>query len=174
MNPKIELLHFYISPGHNYFGHHGKPAGENPMHEVSELECVAGAGVRGDRFLGHEENYKGQITFFAAEVYESLCAQFRVFDKSPAAFRRNVVTRGCDLRELIGQEFEIQGLRFFGTETCKPCYWMDRAFHPGAEDALQGRGGLRGKILTSGILRLDSCALATGINLNPTATRAWL
>jgi hypothetical protein len=29
---------------------------------------------------------------------------------------------------------------------------MDQAFHPGAESALKGRGGLRARILTSGIL----------------------
>src|SRR5262249_43663907 len=50
-------------------------------------------------------------------------------------------------------EFELQGVRLFGTEECRPCYWMDRAFAPGAQEFLRGRGGLRAKILTSGRLR---------------------
>jgi MOSC domain-containing protein YiiM len=37
---------------------------------------------------------------------------------------------------------------------CKPCYWMDEAIAPGAEALLQGRGGLRARILTSGTLRV--------------------
>jgi MOSC domain-containing protein YiiM len=36
-----------------------------------------------------------------------------------------------------------------------PCFWMDKAFAPGAEEALEGQGGLRARILTDGILRVD-------------------
>lgn len=149
------LLHLYISHGHNYFGHHGKPAGENFIEEVSQLDCVAGCGIRGDRFFNFKESYRGQITFFADEVYRELCERFAVWDKLPAVFRRNVVTRGIDLSALIGREFELQGIRFRGTEECKPCYWMNQAFCPGAEAALKGRGGLRAQILTDGILRVS-------------------
>ncbi|HXQ02714.1 MAG TPA: hypothetical protein VN801_07065, partial [Candidatus Udaeobacter sp.] len=60
--------------------------------------------------------------------------------------------RGFDLNEFIGKEFEIQGVRFYGTEESAPCYWMDGAFATGAEDFLKGRGGLRAKILTDGKL----------------------
>lgn len=149
----IEILHCYISPGHNFFGHHGQSAGEHPVIEVDALECVAGRGVRGDRFFDYKDDFKGQITFFADEVYRELEAQFGVCDREPGVFRRNVITRNVDLNALIGVEFEVQGVRFVGTGECKPCYWMDHAFHPGAETALQGRGGLRAKILANGILR---------------------
>lgn len=158
MNYDIELKHCYISSGHNFFGHHGRAPGTHGMIEMPELECVAGRGIREDRFFDFKENYKGQITFFAEEVYEALCQQFGVWDKSPAVFRRNVVTRNADLNALIGVEFEVQGLGFLGTEECKPCYWMDHAFGRGAEAALTGRGGLRARILTSGTLRLGPLA----------------
>jgi MOSC domain-containing protein YiiM len=81
-----------------------------------------------------------------------------VYGCSPAAARRNVITRGVDLNDLIGKEFDVQGVRLLGMEECRPCYWMDRAFAPGAEKFLKGRGGLRVKILTDGVLR--STALA--------------
>ena len=74
-------------------------------------------------------------------------------DSSPAPARRNVITRGVDLNALIGSEFEVQGVRFFGMEECRPCYWMDRAFAAGTHEFLKGRGGLRAKILCDGILR---------------------
>jgi MOSC domain-containing protein YiiM len=64
-----------------------------------------------------------------------------------------VITRGVDLNEFIGKEFEIQGVRFFGTQESAPCYWMDGAFAPGAQAFLKGRGGLRAKILCDGELR---------------------
>jgi MOSC domain-containing protein YiiM len=70
-------------------------------------------------------------------------------------YRRNLVVREVDLNALIGREFEVQGVRFLGMAEAKPCYWMDEAFAPGAEEALKGQGGLRAKVLTSGTLRRD-------------------
>jgi len=64
--------------------------------------------------------------------------------------RRNVLTRGVDLPALIGREFELQGVRFVGTEECRPCYWMDHAIAPGAEAWLRGRGGLRARVVSDG------------------------
>jgi hypothetical protein len=156
VNNEIEIRHCYISPGHNFFGHHGGPGGPHPTIEVPQIECVAGRGICGDRFFDFKENYKGQITFFAEEVYEDLCERFGVLDKSPAVFRRNAITRGVDLNALIGVEFEVQGVRFIATEECKPCYWMDQAFHAGAEVAMKGRGGLRARILTDGVLQASA------------------
>jgi len=151
----MEVRRLYLAPGHNFFGRHGQPPAENPIVEMAEIECVAGRGLRGDRFFDYKENYKGQITFFAWETYEAICLALAVRDKMPSTFRRNVITAGVDLNELIGREFYIQGVRFRGTEECRPCYWMDQAFAPGANGFLKGRGGLRAVILNSGIIRVN-------------------
>jgi len=148
----MKIEHLYISPGHNFFGRYGLEAGDHATLEKSEIECIAGRGIRGDRFYDFKPDYKGQITFFAGEVYEELCERLQVADRGPEAFRRNVIVRGADLNALIGQEFEVQGVRFLGTGESKPCSWMNQAFAEGAEELLQGRGGLRARILTSGVL----------------------
>src|SRR5258708_23691878 len=149
----VEVRQLYLAARHNFFGRHGQPPGEYSIVEVPEVECVAGRGLRGDRFFDFKENYKGQITFFASETYEAICRELAVRNRMPSVFRRNVITTGVDLNELIGQEFQIQGVRFSGTEECRPCYWMDQAFAPGANEFLKGRGGLRAVILNNGILR---------------------
>ncbi len=151
---RVEILHLYISPAHNYFGHHGRAADEHPTIELDSIECVAGHGIRGDRFFDYRNDYKGQITFFADEVYRALCEQFGVYDKTPSVLRRNAITRGVDLNTLIGSEFEVDGVRLRGIEECRPCYWMDQAFAPGAEKFLRGRGGLRARIVSGGELRV--------------------
>lgn len=151
----MRLLHLYLSPEHNYFGHHGRPPGTAPMIAVPELKLVAGQGIEGDRFFGFKKDYKGQVTFFEEERYQMLRAQFQVWDRPSSVFRRNIITEGCDLNTLIGGEFEIQGVRFKGMAECSPCYWMDGAFHPGTEAALKNHGGLRAQILTDGVLRAD-------------------
>ncbi len=148
----VEIRHLYISAGHNFFGHHGREPDDFPTIEVPSIECVAGHGIRGDRFFDYKDDYKGQITFFSLEVFDELRAEFKEQEFSPAAVRRNVIVHGIDLNELIGEEFETQGVRFRGTAECKPCYWMDRAIAPGTEKFLKGRGGLRARILTNGFL----------------------
>ena len=149
----VKICHLYISPGHNFFGHHDQPPGEFPVHEVLEVDCVAGRGIQGDRFFDFKENYKGQITFFEQEVFDALCAELNLPGKSPGLTRRNVIVAGVELNSLVGTEFEIQGVRFRGMTGCAPCYWMDQALAPGAEKFLQNRGGLRAQILSSGKLR---------------------
>lgn len=149
----MKIRHLYISPAHVYVGHHGKPAGETLMVEVPEVECVAGKGLKGDRYFDFKKDFKGQITFFSEEVYERLCEQMQVTDKDPSVFRRNVIVRGVDLNSLIGAEFELQGVRFIGTQEAAPCYWMNTAFAQGAEQLLKGNGGLRARILSDGVLR---------------------
>jgi MOSC domain-containing protein YiiM len=123
------------------------------MVEVPVIECVAGRGICGDRYFDFKDDYKGQITFFSGDVFDKLCATLGLEDRSPATARRNVTTRGVNLNEFIGKEFEIQGVRFYGTQECAPCYWMDGACGPGAQDVLRGNGGLRAKIISSGRLR---------------------
>jgi MOSC domain-containing protein YiiM len=154
----LEVLRVFISPGHNFFGHHGREASAHPTVEVETIECLAGRGLRGDRFLDYKADYAGQITFFASEVFTELCAALGVRDRTPAVLRRNVLARGADLNALVGREFTVQGVRFAGMAECKPCHWMDAAFAPGAEEWLRGRGGLRARILTDGVLRAGQAA----------------
>jgi MOSC domain-containing protein YiiM len=151
----MKVAHLFVSPGHNFFGHHGAAAGENPIIAVKSLECVAGRGIQGDRFFDYKPNYKGQITFFSLEVFDALRRELNLPGAQPQASRRNVFVSGGDLTRLIGNEFEVQGIRFAGVEESKPCYWMNSALGAGAEEWLRGRAGLRCRILNSGVLRVE-------------------
>ena len=120
--------------------------------EVPTVNCVAGMGLFGDRYFGHRDGYKGQITFFSTEVLEALSRELPVGPMHPGVHRRNILVEGVDLNVWIGREFEVQGVRFEGTEEARPCVWMNEAIGPGAESWLNGRGGLRARILTDGSL----------------------
>jgi hypothetical protein len=54
----MKVRHLFISPGHNFFGRHHQPPGEFPTLEVAAIECVAGRGIRGDRFFDYKQDYK--------------------------------------------------------------------------------------------------------------------
>ncbi|MBA2242868.1 MAG: molybdenum cofactor biosysynthesis protein [Chthoniobacterales bacterium] len=154
------IRQIFVSPGHNFFGHAGRAPDDYPLQEVNSIECVAGHGIRGDRFFDYKENYKGQITFFSQENFERLGAAFPHVRKSAGALRRNVIVSGADLNAMIGETFALQGVHFFGTAHCKPCFWLDQAFYPGTEAFLKGNGGLRAQILTDGLLKVGAAELA--------------
>ena len=120
------------------------------------VECVAGRGLRGDRFFDYKPDYKGQVTLFAVEILEALRQELGLTVPSPAVFRRNIITEGIDLSTLIGKRFALQGVELEGVDECRPCYWMNKAVGPGAEAWLLGRGGLRCRILSNGHLHKDT------------------
>jgi hypothetical protein len=164
----LRVVGIFISPGHNFFGYHEQLAGTHPTISVSEIECVAGKGLFGDRFFGFKENYKGQVTFFSDEVFTDVCRKLGVNDKSPEVTRRNIVTRGVELNSLVGRRFVVQGIEFEGMAECSPCHWMNEAIAPGAEAMLHGRAGLRARILSDGVLRVDGALISDGTNRTAT------
>ena len=158
MSFPVEILGIYLSSGHDFRGRHGSPRRENPVSSVTRAECVAGQGVRGDRYFGFKENYKGQITFFDQAVHAAVQSHFDVLPEH-SAYRRNVILSGFDLNELVGKRFALGETQFTGIEECSPCYWMDQAVTPGTEEFLKGRGGLRARIVKDGILQVGSMEL---------------
>jgi MOSC domain-containing protein YiiM len=155
---KIRAL--FWSAEHVYRGHHGMPAGTEPMVAVASVRLLAGKGIEGDRY-SRLEGAKGQVTFFAEETWERLRAELGA-ERGPDVFRRNILVREADLNSLVGREFEVQGARLRGVEYCKPCRWMDQAFAPGTFDRLVDwrAGGLRAAVLSDGVLAVDAPAMA--------------
>ncbi len=153
---QAELVAIYISPGHDYWGKKGEGRLQHGITAPDEVECVADMGLRGDRYFGYKPGYKGQVTFFAAEIVAEVRAHFKLPLLPASVFRRNLIVRGVDFRKWNGKRFRFQGVEFEGCQECRPCHWMDRVIAPGGEEFLKGhfRGGLRAKILTSGFLRI--------------------
>lgn len=150
-----QIKAIYISTGHDFVGRHGKGRLNHGIQAVDTVECVAGAGLVGDRYFKHKEDFKGQITFFDWAVYERIKQDFKLPELEAWIFRRNVLVSGVDLNSLIGQRFTLQGIEFEGSEESRPCYWMNEAVGPGVEEAMKGCGGLRARILTDGALTVD-------------------
>ena len=125
------------------------------MMEKEEIQCRAGLGIEEDRFFNYKEDFKGQITFFSADVFDRILAELNLDPAGhcPSLVRRNVITRGVELNAYIGKRFTIQGIEFEGSEECSPCAWMNHALKDGAHEALKGGGGLRARIRTDGVLK---------------------
>ena len=148
----VEISGIFISRGHDFRGHHGKPRGEHRVTALDAVECVAGKGLAGDRYFGFKDGYIGQITFIDFSVLQAIKRKFGRPDLCASVLRRNVVIEGADLQALISKPFRIGDVSFHGSEECAPCYWMDQAVGAGVEQFMKGRGGLRARITSSGVL----------------------
>lgn len=157
--PELEarLLAIHTSPGHDYWGKQGEGRLQNGILSLTEVECVAGKGLRGDRYFGYRPDFKGQVTFFSQEIVEEVRIHFKLPKLPASVFRRNLIVEGADLSQWMGKRFLFHGIEFEGAQECKPCDWMNRVIAHGGEDFLKGkfRGGLRAKVITSGVLRVD-------------------
>ena len=151
---QAELSEIWISEGNDFRGRHEQGRLDHGICGVSEVECVAGMGLRGDRYFGYKPDFNGQVTFFDAAAVQAVRDRFSQPELSSSLFRRNLIVRGIDLAEWVGKRFRFQGVEFEASEECKPCYWMDEAVAPGAEEFLKAnfRGGLRARILSDGVL----------------------
>ncbi len=150
--PAVVITHIFISSGHNFFGHHGRAPGRHAARAVERVVCHAGRGLAGDRFYDYRPDYSGQVTFFDWAVLLAARRELGVPELAADAFRRNVVVSGLDLPALVGRSFRLQGVLFEGVAEAKPCYWMNDAVAPGAEQWLRGSGGLRARIRSDGEL----------------------
>ena len=164
-NYQVEIVDIITSPGHNYFGNKSVTPREHPTVLHKRIEAVAGKGLVGDRFFNIRPNHRSQVTFFAYEVWQNIKEQLGV-EAHYTVFRRNIITRGIDLKALIGADFVLSGIEFRGTRHCAPCKWMNRVFHPEALRTMRGRGGLQTQVLSTGILTKGAATLQSPVEID--------
>jgi MOSC domain-containing protein YiiM len=129
-----------------------------PTFPVPEVRAVAGAGLEGNRYFfqpggGTGPKPEPEITLIEREALDALARDHGI-KLEPGEHRRNVVTAGVPLNDLVGLEFRVGPVRLRGIELCEPCkYLEDLTGHPGLLRALIHRGGLVAQILDSGVIR---------------------
>ena len=105
---------------------------------------VTAAGVVGDRY--HDSR---DLTLIEAEALEGLCADDGV-ELSHEESRRQVLTRGIRLNELVEKRFRVGDVECVGQEWCEPCNHLQSLTKPGVLRGLVHRGGLRADIVHPG------------------------
>jgi MOSC domain-containing protein YiiM len=117
---------------------HGELPGAVDSVEVTE------DGVRGDRYFGDRN-----LTLIEAEAIEALLAETGV-ELSAAASRRQVLTRGIRLNDLVGKRFTVGEVECVGEEWCEPCAHLASLTEPGVLRGMVHRAGLRADIVRGG------------------------
>ena len=125
--------------------------------ERDSIIAVAGQGIESDRYFGRHDSPGQNITLIEAEEIESFLGEFRR-PSDLSISRRNLVTRGVRLKQLVGREFMVGGVRMRGVELCEPCLILGTALAspelPIEEvvKRLLHRTGLRADVLSNGII----------------------
>jgi MOSC domain-containing protein YiiM len=137
------------------------PDPHEPLRSVERVLAVAGKGLEGDRyFKGDGTFYKpakeGQdLTLIEAEAIEGLADDTGI-ELEPGAARRNVVTRGLALNELVGRPFRVGEVECIGRRLCDPCSHLEGLTQPGVLKGLVNRGGLRADIVRGGSISVGA------------------
>jgi MOSC domain-containing protein YiiM len=133
---------------------HIAPKAEELPHAVERVRALPGRGLDGDRYatgIGTFSNHKGQrdVSLIESEAIEAFERESGT-SLSAAESRRNVVTRGVRLNDLVGKEFQVGKVRMRGLRLCEPCTHLVRLTHPATLRGLVHRGGLYAAILNEG------------------------
>ena len=136
---------------------HIAPAAKSSMREVREILAVPGVGLEGDRYALRQGTFfrpepDFELTLIEAEAMENAHREYGL-ELAPGGSRRNLVTRGVSLNQLVGREFQIGGVRIKGIRLCEPCRHLQELTGQLVIQALRHRGGLRAQILTEGTIR---------------------
>jgi MOSC domain-containing protein YiiM len=134
-------------------------SGELPV-SVTSVRAVAGCGLEGNRYFYDEAPPGRALTLIAAEAVEALESEHGL-SLEPAATRRNVLTRGIDVNDLVGKRFRVGDVECQGVELCEPCLHLQSLTQPGVIKGLAHRGGLNADILSDGEIGVgDSIVVA--------------
>jgi MOSC domain-containing protein YiiM len=116
------------------------------LQAVESVSAVEGKGLEGDRHY-YEEGARpgGAITLIEAEVLEDV-------GLTGPQSRRQVVTRGVRLNDLVGKRFFVGDVECQGVELCEPCRHLQSLTRPGIIQELAHRGGLNADVLNSGTI----------------------
>ncbi len=148
MNPGI-IEGIYIAPSRGA-----------PTEFVEHIHVVPGKGIEGDRYFYEPGTDKVQpkpgyeLTLIEIEAIEAICKEDGI-QLTPDQTRRNLVTRGVSLNNLVGKLFNIGSIQCSGIRLCEPCDYLAERTDLRIKQSMAHRGGLRARIITDGIIHLN-------------------
>ncbi len=147
------------------------PISADEMIALSRVRAFADRGLEGDRFFRASWNAVNRsdkaVSLIEDEVLE-LAAKEVGAEGLGKLSRRNIVTRGVALIDLLGCEFTVGSVRMRGIRLFEPCGHLAKVSKlPGIFKALEHRSGLKAAVLSDGVI-----AVGDSIKLIETKTEA--
>jgi len=119
------------------------------INEVKTIEVIENKGVLGDRHFNDFNDPYCQLTLIESESIDYYNSKYGL-NFSYLEFRRNIITKGIQLNNLVGKKFLIGKAKVEGIDLCRPCRHLSETLNQDniIKEFIR-RGGLRCQILTS-------------------------
>jgi len=119
------------------------------IEEVVSIEVLANKGVIGDRHFKDFNDPYCQLSLIESENIDYYNLKYGL-NIPYVNFRRNVVTKGVRLNELVGKKFQVGNVELEGVDLCRPCRHLTEVLNQNniLKEFIR-KGGLRCQILSS-------------------------
>ena len=124
--------------------------------EVNSIKVLANQGIVGDRHFNEFNDPYNQITLIESENIDNYNVKYGL-NIPYKDFRRNIITKGIKLNDLVGKRFQIGKVELEGIDLCRPCKHLSEILDQDniIKEFLR-RGGLRCQILSSSSIEVGN------------------
>ena len=154
---------------------HVAPARGAPMERRSSVRAIPGQGLEGDRYANGAGRFSSRrargrevtdVTLIASEDLENLAREYGLV-LTPEQARRNIVTHGVRLGDLVEGHFRIGEVTLAGAAFCEPCRSLTTSTDPRLFQALATSRRAAGSIVERGDhRRRRSAPRVTGMRIS--------
>ena len=125
-----------------------------PINEVNYIDVLTNQGVVGDRHFRKFNDPYNQLTLIESENIDNYNIRYGL-NIPYIDFRRNIITKGIQLNDLVGKKILVGKALLEGIDLCRPCRHLSEVL--GQENIIKEflrGGGLRCQILTSSNIKI--------------------
>jgi len=124
--------------------------------EVNSINVLANKGILGDRHFQEFNDPFNQLSLIESENIDYYNIKYGL-NIPYKDFRRNIITKGVKLNDLVGKKFQIGDVKVEGIDLCRPCRHLCEVLNQDniIKEFLR-RGGLRCQILSSSSIEVGS------------------
>ena len=117
--------------------------------EVNSIKVLANQGIIGDRHFREFNDPYNQLSLIESENIDYYNTKYGL-SIPYIDFRRNIITKGIQLNDLVGKKFQIGRVELEGVDLCRPCRHLCEILNQDnlIKEFLR-RGGLRCRILST-------------------------
>ena len=126
------------------------------IEEVDSIEVLANKGVVGDRHFDDYNDPYCQLSLIESENIDYYNAKSGL-NIPYIDFRRNIITKGIRLNDLVGKKFLVGEVELEGIDLCRPCrHLCELLDQDNIIKEFLRRGGLRCQILSSSSIEVGN------------------
>ena len=124
------------------------------IEEVVSIEVLANKGVIGDRHFKDFNDPYCQLSLIESENIDYYNLKYGL-NIPYVNFRRNIVTKGLRLNELVGKKLQVGNVELEGVDLCRPCRHLTEILNQNniLKEFIR-KGGLRCQILSSSTINI--------------------